>query len=134
MENDNSRAEGPARPLDLLWPGSGGESRKRAFTLDENVVRDLELERLFMRIAGDQRRYLEIEPILRQLNADCEAINYRQDILEDLIRHPGLASGLEAILPFLESIRQNRRVIEDKDLELYRVTCRMTELESLISC
>jgi DNA mismatch repair protein MutS len=134
-KRDDLREPTAQRHFSLLWRTAGeSEAAGAAFTLDEAATRDLEAERLFRRIAGDERRYLEIEPVFRKIPRDPDTIRYRQDAFDDLLRNPGLAEALERILPILEALGRNKRGSDENDAEIYRLACRLTELEAFVDC
>lgn len=136
MEKPQGRGDGSAWKLaSLLWPdpaeaGAPGTS----FELDEAATRDLEADHLFRRIAGDERHYLDMEALFRKIPSDPATIRYRQDALADLLDNPGLAEALERVMPALEALARNRRGADENEIELYRLACRLTELEAFVEC
>lgn len=136
MDTTDDRGDrAPRGHFSLLWRSAGeADAEGAAFALDEAAMRDLEAEKLFRRIAGDERRYLDIEQVFRKIPRDPETIRYRQDALDDLLRNPGLAEALERILPVLEALARNKRGSDGNDVEIYRLACRLTELEAFVDC
>jgi hypothetical protein len=130
----NGGATAPGR-FSLLWPEpEQADEPSAAFELDEGAMRDLEAERLFRRIAGDERLYQDLEPVLRRIPRDPAVILYRQEVLDDLLANPGLAEALERVLPVLEALRRNKRGADENDIEIYKLACRLTELEAFVDC
>ncbi len=122
-------------PFSLLWPDIGDSAiAPSVFMLDAAVIRDLELEKLYRQFAGNDRRYMEIEPTLRKITGDADVIAFRQSALADLIRFPELAACLEELLPYFESLQQNRRPANGKDMELHTLAFRLSELENFVIC
>ena len=63
-------------------------------------------------------------------------LHYRQDILDDLIKHPELAEQLAALLPVIDSLtRYSFHLEKEKGLNLlHEVTWRVGELQNIIDC
>jgi hypothetical protein len=122
-----------SQPFRLLWP-DGIRPSHAYTTLDPQCVRDLELERTFAALTGPTRSRLPIRDIYLTLCTDPAVITYRQDILEDLWRHPEFTARLEALLPDISTLDTSQTFVDRRRSPLQEVTWRLGELERLVSC
>jgi hypothetical protein len=97
-------------------------------------VRDLELERTLAALAESRLGRTTIREILLTLCTDPPTIAYRQDIFDDLWRHPAFATHLEALLPDLNALASPALATERRRSPLHEVIWRLGELENLVSC
>ncbi len=121
-----------SRPgFSLLWPAS--YTRAASHTpLDSNSARDLELARTIGGLTPRDEHRAAIERVLYDLCTDPAVIRYRQDILDDLLRHPDLVAHLDQLLPALDSLAHHRvRVVKDPTV-LHEVAWRASELETIV--
>jgi DNA mismatch repair protein MutS len=116
----------------LVWP-SGRDDR--GIPLYEDSIRDLDLPNIAMAIAAgsgkEQRDY--VMGILCQLCDDPEVIEYRQDVIADLLRFPRLAAGLEELLPLLDDLALES-IPSRQTTELFQITWWLGALETYVEC
>lgn len=121
--------------MSLLWP-PGAAAPPPETWLDDNSARDLGLEDtvagIVRRSSGREDRQA-IKDILLQVCRDPDVIRYRQDVVEDLLRYPELAAGFEKLLPKLAELNQYGQA-EQQEINLYRVTWWLGELELYLEC
>jgi hypothetical protein len=119
--------------LSLLWPESrpvttGGTPVNRSDT-------DLALGAIVPALDFDGRHRSFIWRILSELNSNPQVINYRQQMLEDLLRLPKLVEGFSKLLPQLgELATAGRGSGWGENLPLIQVGSRLAELEHYVSC
>jgi hypothetical protein len=91
--------------LSLLYPaGSVSPSRAASTELSPAVWHDLGLEHIVLAFTGNREHQREIRKILARLVRDPEVLQYRQHILDDLLKHPELVDGFAALLPVIDSL------------------------------
>jgi DNA mismatch repair ATPase MutS len=118
--------------VSLLWPDplerrlSGGE--------DTGFTADLHLEPLIDLLSIESRyRQAVQQTLLRPITA-AEIINYRLDILDDLLRSPELVQMLEEALGILNILEGYLIQPQWEQSELRKVAWRLSELENYLSC
>ena len=131
IETENSKTV--PRALSLLWPGTH-QPDTHCFVIDQTLRKDLELDKLFRYWAVTDREFMELENQLCHISCDPDIINYRQKVMEDMLRFPDLVNCLENILPQLEMLKSNQSADHNKQLEMYKLIDRLGELESYIFC
>ena len=75
-----------------------------------------------------------IHEVFLNLCTDPAVIAYRQDILDDLWRHPDFTARLEALLPDLNALDTAQMSVDRRRSPLQEVAWRLGELEHLVSC
>jgi DNA mismatch repair protein MutS len=116
----------------LLWPA--GHSEPEASRLVPETIRDLELEAVISSICSHAAHRRAIEEVLYRPCQDAAVISYRQAVLADLLRHPGLAEALAAALPLLDELAAYTYRPATPETPLYEVVARASELELLVEC
>lgn len=120
-------------PLSLLWP----DVSKRAqagVPLEPQCMQDLELESVMTALIGTPLGRSTLRETFLTLCIDPEVIRYRQDVLDDIWRHPALAAHLEALLPTLSTLDASQPLGERRRAPLLDVTWRLGELDHLVTC
>lgn len=118
--------------VSLLWPE--GERRPPAIGAERWYTADLDLEPLLTLLAGEARWRRSVLALLQQPLSEPAQINWRLDVIDDLLRCPGLAQQLAAALGILQTLQEYvARPQWDQD-ELQKVTWRLGELECLVDC
>ena len=118
--------------LSLLWPD--GATRAATWRLPASAARDLELEQVLSALAQFAPSRSAIREVAEQICTDAAVIAYRQDVLDDLWRHPVLADRLEALLPDISALDAYRSSVDRQRSTLEDVTWRLGELEQLVTC
>ena len=119
--------------LSLLWP-EGTRPAQAGTALDPQCVRDLELERTLAALTDSRPGRSPIREVFLTLCTDPAVIVYRQDILDDLWRHPEFTTHLEGLLPDLSALEAFHVPVDRRRSPLQEVTWRLGELEHLVSC
>jgi DNA mismatch repair protein MutS len=117
----------------LLWPPDylAGDANQ-GVELNAGAARDIGLAALVDALAPEPADRPAIEKVLLRLCSDPEVIRYRQTVLEDLLKRPGLAARLEALLPKIKSLAgYDRRWIKERNV-LVDVAWRLGELETFV--
>lgn len=94
---------------------------------------DLLLPPIVRALCLDARYAGQIQTILTDLCPDPATIVYRQEVLEDLLRLPDLATRLEMLLPRLAGLAHAGSSRWD-DAGVFQVTARLAELELYVEC
>ncbi len=118
----------------LKPPENSGEQKESYFTIDEQVIRDLELDKIFRQIAPADSIYLKLMPIFEKISSDKEVINYRLDVFEDLYANDDLFNTFSRLLLDIDTLSVKRNVTADNEIILYNVISRLGELQSYINC
>src|SRR5262245_42595257 len=120
-------------PLSLLWP-DGTRPAQTCTTLDPQCVRDLELDVTLAAFTNSRPGRSTIRETFLHLCTDPAVIAYRQDILDDMWRHPDFTACLEALLPDLYALDTAHIAVDRRRSSLQEITWRLGELEHLVSC
>jgi DNA mismatch repair protein MutS len=132
MEND-AQAEGLTLAFSLLWPR--GRQQSGALILEPGSAADLDVEKLIQYIAADAKKEAIVRDAFKYLCQDRETIDYRLDVLEDLINCPTLADCWESLLPVLSEMRYyTTHQNQEEWTDLVEVIWRLRELEHYIRC
>ncbi len=83
----------------------------------------------------DGRHGRFVAGVLAELNDDPRVIAYRQDVLDDLLRLPNLASAIGAALPQLAELANIGRAPRwGEHVPLLEVAGRLAELDTYVGC
>ncbi|NDJ54819.1 MAG: hypothetical protein GYB68_17250 [Chloroflexi bacterium] len=119
-------------PLDvsLLWPPS---DRPWSTTpLSKQCSRDLDLTAVLMALQIDRDQRRTVESILMDLCLEPKVIEYRQDVVADLLAHPSLVSCFADLQRLLNSLAQFRFLQGRGHAPLHEVIWRLSELETFV--
>ncbi|HEX9370306.1 MAG TPA: hypothetical protein VF897_04845, partial [Roseiflexaceae bacterium] len=96
---------------------------------------DLGLASIVRALDYDGRHSRFVAGVLAELCDDPRTIGYRQEILADLLRLPGLAAGLAGVLPQLGELASAGRATRWGDeIPLLQVGARLAELDGYVTC
>ena len=118
--------------VSLLYPAQSSPRPSRAEALHSG---DLGLVSITRALDFDQRHTRIITATLTALETDPTIIQYRQDVLRDLVANPDLAARLIALLPTLTALAEagpSARWNEQAALPL--VGARLADLDSYVTC
>lgn len=117
----------------LLWPSSARDDPgSLRFQLSAAAARDLDLDQLLQAFSPHQEHRREIYKVLGMLCQDPVVIQYRQEVLVDLLGNPAVVDRLGELLPAVDALgRSAHRLVQDMTT-LHEVTWRMGELQSII--
>ena len=121
--------------ISLLFPPEKSvQNDKSSFDIDEQIIRDLELDKIFREIAPSDRIYLELMPFLNKISSDKDIINYRLDVFEDLYTNENLFDVFSRLLLDIDTLSVKRSITADNGIMLYNIASRLGELQSYINC
>jgi DNA mismatch repair protein MutS len=128
----NRKNQPASQTISLLWPETGPQATVES-RLDQQAIRDLDLENTVLAFILPQEQRAFVAQVLNQLCDDPDVIRYRQDVLEDLLNYPKFYERLEGLLPTLEQLSSHRWA--NRELSgLFEVTFRLGELENYVIC
>lgn len=116
----------------LLWPQR--ERQPPPARAGRWHTADLDLEPLLTLLVDDSRWRRSTHNLLLQPLTDPAQINWRLDVIDDLLRHPPLADQFAAALGILQTLQEYMTRPQWNQDELQKVSWRLGELESLVDC
>lgn len=116
----------------LLWPQGAAASSDNI--LNSQAVRDLEVEKIIAASCDQEEQREAMRQTLLTLCQDAVVIRYRQEIIADLLRNPGLAAAFKQLLSLINGLRFFTYRPDNAKTSLYEVTHRAGELEILVEC
>lgn len=117
-------------PMSLLWPG---KSEHASVTLSNAAVADLALESIVRALDADWQHAAFIRSVLCQLCSDPTVIDYRQQIIADLLHYPMLTRGLQHIMPELAGLQQAGAMVWPGESPLMPALSRLAELDRYVA-
>ncbi|KNY29170.1 MutS-related protein [Pseudobacteroides cellulosolvens] len=121
--------------MSLLWPDLGKlKEVKQVVSEDDCMVSNLELSEIAKALSPDSIHLVSIRDILTNFSEDIDVINYRLDIVEDLLQNPIIVSCFKKILPLLDemAIVSSRKI--SHEVLLQETASRVGELETYVTC
>lgn len=118
--------------VSLLWPRR--EQQPPPASERTWHTADLDLEPALSLLVIQPRWRRSARDLLLRPLPDPEQINWRLDVIDDLLRCPPLADHLETLLATLLTLQEYMTRPQWKQDELQKVTWRLGELESLVEC
>jgi DNA mismatch repair protein MutS len=119
-------------PLSLLWPTADDVPPKTRN--DAYSMADLLLENIVRRLSIASRYERHIRAILHLPSTSPQVLAYRQAVIDDLLRVPGLAAGLEQALEKIVTLERYLNEPQWQESELRKVAWRLSELETYVDC
>ncbi len=127
--------EGLFIKFNLLYPeGSLSEVDDLASTLTDSAWHDLGIDQVVAAFTPNRDHQRDIQQIFAQVVRDPETIRYRQDILEDLLHHPGLVEQLTKLVPVIDALSDFSFQPERELNTLHEVSWRIGELQCILDC
>lgn len=125
----------PAGDFSLLRPASVPLDDITQKGVSKSTARDLGWPSI-LAVLGLSEQYQDAqEALLLNLTTDLQTIQYRQDVLDDFLAHPGFTEQVKEILPLIESLSFYKGLgTVDSATNLQEVTWRLGELESIVAC
>jgi DNA mismatch repair ATPase MutS len=120
------------QPLSLLWPP--GFEQPLHPTLSDTALHDTGLMPVIDALSLSKRYQPDITRILRHMCQEAEVIQYRQDIIDNLLRQPELTARLEAILPEIGELDVYSGLAGSRQTRLQEVIWRLGELDNYVTC
>ncbi len=112
--------------VSLLWPDDAQRTAEQSY--------DLSLENIVQALSINPRYERSVRSILLASCADPHVLNYRQDVLEDLLQSPDLTTRLEVVLEIIVTLERYLADPQWHESELRRVAWRLSELENYVDC
>ena len=131
VDNNDALAPQPVWPMSLLWPP--GESNRASVPLSNPAVEDLALERIVQALDVTGRHAGAIRTILCQLCLEPAVIQYRQEVLADLLALPELVAELQALMPELAALLAPGSTWPGES-PLMPAVARLAELDRYVAC
>lgn len=122
----------PQLAISLLYPPE--HARPEAFQhWGKNTPSDLGLEVLVRKLSYERKYEASVKNILLELCPDPEVIAYRQEVLQDFIECPGLASQFAEVLTSLARLNDAAdRQAAGHTISLHQTLGRTTELNNYV--
>lgn len=95
---------------------------------------DLNLDSIVRALCIDGRYERTAREIIHNPAGDARVIVYRQEIIDDLLRSPGLVERLETVLGIIVNLERYMNEPQWQESELRRVAWRLSELENYVDC
>lgn len=122
----------------LLWPDEFRNWENRwPGVINPHFIADLNLEEIAEALTYDRIHRMTVEKLLKMLTEQPEVINYRLDIVTDLLANPDLAVAFESILPILDQLEESATVkVQDyvSESPFLQTVYRLGELEIYVDC
>lgn len=116
----------------LLWPEG---TRTTAVEIHQQSALDLDLQKLIQFMAFDAKHGEALGLIVRSLCQDENTINYRLDVVEELVRFPDLVRCIESLLPVLRDLKYYETFLAlEWKTSLQEAIWRLRELEHYVEC
>jgi hypothetical protein len=116
----------------LLWPEG---TRTKAVEIHQQSALDLDLQKLIDFMAFDSKHKDTLALIVRSLCQDENTINYRLDIIDELVRFPELISCIDGLLPVLRDLKYYETFLAlEWKTSLQEAIWRLRELEHYVDC
>ncbi len=132
MEVQPSGPPTPSWPMSLLWPPT--LDAHHSVPLNSAAATDLALDHIVRALDLDHRHDRHIRAILSQLPTNPLVINYRQDIMDDLLASPALTTALEGLLPELQALQGQVNTNWPDESPLGTIVARLRELDLYVDC
>lgn len=127
------RKEKTPTQFSLLYPTGHQPSAQPHFI--KNTPEDLGVDVIARELAYDRQDEKMVRNILLELNTDLSVINYRQEILQDVLTNPGIFQGLTDVIGVLGRLQRYNQPGSVRLEESIRQTLdRLMELGLYIEC
>ena len=124
--------ENVIRPVSLLWPDP--YDRRSSGSAETYQTADLNLDPLLDILSIEPRFRHSLHNVLMQPCEDAPTLNYRLDVIDDLLRTPALVAQLEEALRIITVLEGYMNQPQWEQSELRKVAWRLSELENYIDC
>ncbi|HLV35671.1 MAG TPA: hypothetical protein VKY59_11180 [Spirillospora sp.] len=121
-----------AHGISLLWPDP--LYRRAPAPGGGSFSADLNLDPLIDILSIEGRYRHSIENVLARPITDPDVLDYRLDVIEDLLRIPELVAALEEALAIINVLESYMVQPQWEQSELRKVAWRLSELENYINC
>jgi len=116
----------------LLWPDG---RRTISAEIHEQSALDLDLQKLIDFMAFDSKHRESLTTIVHSLCLDVDTVNYRLDIIDELVRFPVLVRCIETLLPVLRDLKYYETFLAlEWKTSLQEAIWRLRELEHYVEC
>lgn len=118
--------------VSLLWPDP--LNRRTPSSDDTAHTADLNLEALTDILSIEGRYRQSVQHVLARPVTDPVVLNYRLDVIEDLLRTPDLIAAFEEALGIITVLESYLMQPQWEQTELRKVAWRLSELENYVNC
>jgi DNA mismatch repair ATPase MutS len=118
--------------ISLLWPDVF--ERRPAAREEAYYTADLNLDPLVDVLSIEGRFRQSVQHLLARPVADAAVLNYRLDVIEDLLHSPDLVTTLEEALALITTLESYMVQPQWEQSELRKVAWRLSELENYVHC
>ncbi len=118
--------------VSLLWPDD--VTQPAANHNEGYSMADLTLENIIRRLSLDTRYERYVRTVLNSPSHDVRVLEYRQAVIEDLLRSAGLTAGMEKVLHSIVTLERYLNEPQWQESELRKVAWRLSELENYVEC
>jgi DNA mismatch repair protein MutS len=118
--------------ISLLWPDVF--ERRTAASEEAFHTADLNLDPLLDVLSIEGRFRQSVQHLLARPVSDPVVLNYRLDVIEDLLRTPDLVTTLEEALGLITTLESYMVQPQWEQSELRKVAWRLSELENYVHC
>ncbi len=116
----------------LLWPDG---RRTISAEINKQSALDLDLQKLVDFMSFDSKHRESLDAIVNSLCLDAGTINYRLDIIDELVRFPVLVRCIEGLLPVLRDLKYYETFLSlEWKTSLQEAIWRLRELEHYVEC
>ncbi|WP_162909606.1 MutS-related protein [Aggregatilinea lenta] len=119
--------------LSLLWPPDT-DATPHGERLSAGAQRDLSLGPVLEAFSAGYTRAADLQELFGTLCTDPAVIRYRQDVLDDLLEAPALATRFEAFLPKANALERYVYFPSRDQTALHEVIWRIGQLELYVEC
>ncbi|MDP4179913.1 MAG: hypothetical protein Q8942_02350 [Bacillota bacterium] len=119
--------------ISLFWPDFGSTQNYYA-PEDDNMSEDLDLQELAKALSLDNKYKFSVSTLMSMFTDDPSIINYRLEIIDDLIKFPEVINELENMLPILSELSDISITKGMEDAQLLKAVRRLGELDLYIKC
>lgn len=118
--------------ISFLWP----DDSKPEYALSEkdNIINDLSINRIAESLSINNVFKIDSSFLLSLLSGKESVLNYRLDILEDIVDNPSVLEGLESILTLIEELSIQATSGRFSAPAFQQVIWRLSELDMYAEC
>ena len=118
----------------LLIPTDLEESERKTFVLQEETAEDLGVDTIADRIAGPGITSRQVLAILKNPSMSRRLIEYRHDVLDEIVMDQALLDGFEELIPRIRELFYFTKVKSQTESPILQAIWRLGELEIYVEC
>ena len=120
--------------MSLLWPQDSMQSVPSGWSGSTDFVADLEVDVLVGALSMGRKYEKYVRSVLLGLGMNKSVIEYRLDVLEDLLNNPRLVVCFSTLLPLIDELSACRESVGVQATPLLAATKRFGELDLYVQC